>query len=83
MSKIILRNPSDLTLKEDGRGEFPDSYYLTDKGIQTIMKSKHVQIEKLKFTIEMLYKFRECTFGKGKNVIAELEQQLKELQDGK
>ena len=45
--------------------------------------SKSVQVDKLKFAIEMLYKFRECTFGKGKNVILELEQQLKELEDGK
>jgi hypothetical protein len=43
--------------------------------------SKYVQAEKIKFTIEQLYKFRESTFGKGKNIIIELEQQLKQLED--
>jgi hypothetical protein len=44
---------------------------------------KHVQAEKLKFAIEHLYKFKESTFGKGVDVIKKLEQQLKELEDGK
>jgi hypothetical protein len=43
--------------------------------------SRYVQAEKLKFAIEQLYKFRESTFGKGKNIIIELEQQLKQLED--
>ena len=42
--------------------------------------SKYVEIEKIKFAIEQLYKFRECTFGKGVNVIKELEQQLKQIE---
>lgn len=43
--------------------------------------SKWVQVEKIKYALEQLYKFREATFGKGKNVIEELEQQLKQLED--
>ena len=42
--------------------------------------SKYVETEKIKFAIEQLYKFRECTFGKGVNVIKELEQQLKQIE---
>jgi hypothetical protein len=41
--------------------------------------SPWVQAEKIKYALEQLYKFRESTFGKGKNVIDELEQKLKEL----
>ena len=36
--------------------------------------------EKLEFAIEQLKRFRECTFGKGVNVIKELEQKLSELE---
>lgn len=35
--------------------------------------------QKLEFAIEQLKRFRECTFGKGKDVIKELEQKLSEL----
>lgn len=35
--------------------------------------------QKLEFAIEQLKRFRECTFGKGKYVIKELEQKLSEL----
>ena len=43
--------------------------------------SKWVQAEKIKYALKQLYKFRESTFGKGKNVIEELQQQLKKLED--
>ena len=41
--------------------------------------SKYVEKQKLEFAIEQLKRFRECTFGKGKDVIKELEQKLSEL----
>jgi hypothetical protein len=47
--------------------------------VEGATNSKYVQAEKIKFAIEQLYKFRESTFGKGINVIKELEKQLKEL----
>jgi hypothetical protein len=47
--------------------------------VEGATNSKYVQSEKIKFAIEQLYKFRESTFGKGINVIKELENQLKEL----
>lgn len=41
--------------------------------------SKYVEKQKLEFAIEQLKKFRECTFGRGVDVIKELEQKLLEL----
>jgi hypothetical protein len=49
------------------------------KGFIAGANSKYIQVEKLKFALEQLYKFRESTFGKGKNVIKYIEQQLKQL----
>lgn len=42
--------------------------------------SKYVEKQKLEFAIEQLKRFRESTFGKGVNVIQELEQKLKEYE---
>lgn len=41
--------------------------------------SKYVEKQKLEFAIEQLKRFRETTFGKGVDVIKELEQKLFEL----
>lgn len=41
--------------------------------------SKYVEKQKLEFAIEQLKRFREATFGKGVDVIKELEQKLQEL----
>lgn len=41
-----------------------------------VVNSEYVQREKIKFALEQLYKFRESTFGKGIDVIKELEKQL-------
>lgn len=41
--------------------------------------SKWVEKQKLEFAIEQLKKFREATFGKGIDVIKELEKKLSEL----
>jgi len=41
--------------------------------------SKYVEKQKLEFAIEQLKRFRESTFGKGVNVIQELEQKLSKL----
>lgn len=43
-------------------------------------ESKYVEIQKLKYAIEQLYRFRQAAFGKGVDVIKELEEQLKELE---
>ena len=40
---------------------------------------KYVEKQKLQFAIEQLKRFREATFGKGVNIIKELQQQLDEL----
>ena len=41
---------------------------------------KEFEKDKIRFAIEQLYKFREATFGKGVNVIRNLEQKLKEYE---
>lgn len=41
--------------------------------------SKYFEKQKLEFAIEQLKRFRECTFGKGIDVIEELKQKLSEL----
>lgn len=41
--------------------------------------NKWVEIAKIEFAIKKLYEFRNCTFGKGKDVINELEKQLENL----
>lgn len=38
--------------------------------------SKWVEKQKLEFAIEQLKRFRECTFGKGRNIIKEIEIKL-------
>jgi hypothetical protein len=43
-------------------------------------ESKYVEIQKLKYAIEQLYRFRQATFGKGVDVIKELEEKLNELE---
>jgi hypothetical protein len=43
--------------------------------------SKYAQIEKLKFAIEQVLKFRKTTFGLGNSGLEKLQQQLKELED--
>jgi hypothetical protein len=45
--------------------------------------SKYVEIQKIMFAIGHLYKYREATFGKGKNLILELVEQLRKLEDEK
>ena len=42
VSNIELNNPVHLKLESDGYGQFPDSYKLTEKGIEFI---KEIQIE--------------------------------------
>lgn len=42
-------------------------------------KSKYVEKQKLEFAIEQLKRFRESTFGKGVDIIKELEQKLTTL----
>lgn len=56
-----------------------EKYLAFNEGFIAGSTSKYVEKEKLKFAIEQLYKFRESTFGKGVNVIKELEQKLSEL----
>lgn len=36
MEKLILINPLHLKLVRDGHGEFPDSYSVTEKGLEHI-----------------------------------------------
>jgi hypothetical protein len=43
--------------------------------------SKYVGIQKIVFALGHLYKYREATFGKGKNLIEELVEQLRKLED--
>jgi hypothetical protein len=45
--------------------------------------SKYVQVEKLKFAIEAVLEFRKSTFGLGNSGLEKLQQQLKQLEDGK
>jgi hypothetical protein len=45
--------------------------------------SKYVQAEKLKFAIEAVLEFRKSTFGLGNSGLEKLQQQLKQLEDGK
>lgn len=60
-----------------GLDESTKSYIIND--FIAGANSKYVEKQKLKFAIEQLYKFRESTFGKGVNVIKELEQKLSKL----
>ncbi len=57
-----------------------NNYKALKQGFIVGAESKYVEIQKLKYAIEQLYRFRQATFGKGVNVIKELEEQLKELE---
>lgn len=57
-----------------------NNYKALKQGFIVGATSKYVEIQKLKYAIEQLYRFRQATFGKGVNVIKELEEQLKELE---
>ena len=39
MNKIELINPRDIKLIKNGNGEFPDTYELTQQGLDTIVKN--------------------------------------------
>jgi hypothetical protein len=41
--------------------------------------SKYVEIQKIVFALENVYKYREAKSGKGRNLIIELVEQLKKL----
>ncbi len=57
-----------------------NNYKALKQGFIVGAESKYVEIQKLKYAIEQLYRFKQATFGKGVNVIKELEEQLKQLE---
>jgi len=70
---VNVENPSDGVM----RGNY-DRMKLQE-GFIAGATSKYVEKQKLEFAIEQLKRFRECTFGKGLDVIKELEQKLSKI----
>jgi hypothetical protein len=87
------------TLKQEAEEYFPllnltnnKSWEVVEENLQLLghrksfiagANSKYVEIQKIVFALDYLYKYREATFGKGKNLIEELVEQLRKLENEK
>lgn len=70
---IYLVNPVDLKLINNGHGEFPDGYKLTDRGIQYL---KDLLFENIKGEIELADPPKEYS---SEVILASIKQLIEEL----
>lgn len=80
IKKLYLLCPFHLKMKESGYGEFPDSYVLTAAGENEI--SKLILQEQINLLNEIRGGFNNDDRFYIDYKIEQLEQQLKELEDG-